>query len=181
MVGVEKGRDTLNTQHTFPRLREWETMFLHRCNFFGKNVIGSFWSPLYNDQMIPKPLTGSGLKNRENTKRSFYVWQCHYSMSLFFNPKTLRPRPNVSVFVWTWIFFLRFGPPSTHIWWKRSPKTDLFKNALQPGWKFLKTPAFCLRVDGRRRRTVFKYDGVIYHIPQILYKAPREADFFQAL
>ena len=42
MVGVEKGRDTLNTQHTFPRLREWETMFLHRCNFFGKNVRAHF-------------------------------------------------------------------------------------------------------------------------------------------
>ena len=26
------------------------------------------------------------------------------------------------------------------------------KNALQPEWKLLKTPAFCLRVDGRKRR-----------------------------
>ena len=138
----------------------------------------SFWSPLYNDQMIPKPLTGSGLKNRENTKRSFYVWQCHYSMSLFFNPKTLRPRPNVSVFVWTWIFFLRLGPPSTHIRWKRSPKTDLFKNTLQPEWKFLKTPAFCLRVDGRRRRfsnTMVSY--IIYRKSSI--KHPGRLIFFK--
>ena len=49
----------------------------------------------------------------------------------------LRRGPHISLFAWKRVLFLRFGLPSTRIRWKRSPKTHLFKNALQSGdfWK----------------------------------------------
>ena len=64
--------------------------------------------------MIPKPLTGSGLKNRENTKRSFFISQCRW----FSIQKLLGP------VVHKYPFFFEngfppppFDPPSTRIWW----------------------------------------------------------------
>ena len=35
---------------------------------------------------------------------------------------------------------------------------------LSPEWRFLKTPAFRLRVHGRTKTEVFEYDDVIHHI-----------------
>ena len=103
--------------------------------------------------MIPKPLTGSALKNRQNRKRSFLIWQCYCSMSLLFNPKTLRPRPHLSVFLWKRISHPpppKFDPPSRRIWWRGHWKR-IFSKTLSRA-KILKTWAFRLRVDVRKRR-----------------------------
>ena len=48
-------------------------------------------------------------------------------------------------------FFLRFRLPSTCIRWKRSPSHVSFQKR-SPDWRFLKTLAARLRVDGRKRR-----------------------------
>ena len=57
----------------------------------------------------------------------------------------------LSVFVWKRIFFLGFRLPTTCIRWKRSPNYASFQKR-SPEWKFLKTLATRLRVDGRKRR-----------------------------
>ena len=46
--------------------------------------------------------------------------------------------------------FLRFGLRSARIQWRRSPKTHVSKRS--PVWRFLKTPAYRFRLDGRKRR-----------------------------
>ena len=64
-------------------------------------------------------------------------------------------------------FFLRFCLLSTCIRWKQSPKMDLFKKR-SPEWRFLKTPAFHLRVDGRKRRfsnTMMSCTSSMTHAP----------------
>ena len=102
--------------------------------------------------MIPKPLTGSALKNRENRKRSFFLWQCHCSMSLSFNPKTLRPRPHVSVFPWKRIF--RWRGHRKRIFSKTLSRVKILENV---GFSFK---------SGRTKTEVFKYD-------------PRRLNFFK--
>ena len=47
------------------------------------------------------------------------------------NTTTEAPSTSIRFCLKTEIFFLEFGLPSTHIRWKRAPKTHLFKNALQ--------------------------------------------------
>ena len=103
--------------------------------------------------MIPKPLTGSALKNRQNRKRSFLIWQCYCSMSLLFNPKTLRPRPHLSVFLWKRIS----PPPPPSLTHRPDVSGDAvtengFFQKRSPERRFLKTWAFRLRVDVRKRR-----------------------------
>lgn len=56
----------------------------------------------------------------------------------------LDTRRNVHTHVFVWkqtLFFLQFGLLPTCIWWKRSPKTYLFKNALQ-GWNLWRHQLF---------------------------------------
>ena len=112
--------------------------------------------------MIPKPLTGSALKNRQNRKRSFLIWQCYCSMPLLFNQKTLRPRPHVSVFLWKRISPPpQFDPPSTRIWWRGHWKR-IFSKTLSRA-KIFENVGFSFK--SRLTKTeVFKYDDVIYHI-----------------
>ena len=74
--------------------------------------------------------------------------------------KGLGPRPQVSVLFKNGDFFLRFGPRSTRIRWRRSPKTHVFKRS--PVWRFLKTPVYCFRVDGRKRRFLNTMINVIH-------------------
>ena len=64
----------------------------------------------------------------------------------------------------TEVFFLRFGLRSARIQWRRSPKTHVSKHS--PVWRFLKTPVYRFRVDGRKRRfsnTMVSY--IIKHMP----------------
>ena len=72
---------------------------------------------------------------------------------------------------------LRAGPVDTYSF---CLKTDIFFFALtyrsqvssenasfqkrSPEWRFLKTPAFRLRVHGRTKTEIFEYDDVIHHI-----------------
>ena len=54
--------------------------------------------------------------------------------------------------------FLRFGLRSARIQRRRSPKTHVSKRS--PVWRFLKTPVYRFRVDGRKRRfsnTIMSY------------------------
>ena len=62
-------------------------------------------------------------------------------------------RPHESIFVWKRRLFLRRVWPTVLTYpEKTSPKTHLFKNALQSEWRSLKTVATRLRVDGRKRK-----------------------------
>ena len=71
----------------------------------------------------------------------------------------LGPRPHASVFVWKRIFFSPVWPT----------KTAFFKNR-SPEYRFLKTLASRLRVDG--------YDDVIHHLPKHYACSVRDAIVF---
>ena len=57
--------------------------------------------------------------------------------------------------------FLRFGLPSTRIWWKQSPKTHLFKNALRSEDFLIRRLFVYVWMD--ENENVFEYHDVIHH------------------
>ena len=79
-------------------------------------------------------------------------WKAPLEMHVVYNQqRDLGPDETYQFLFKNGDFFLRFGLSSTLIRWKRTPRTHFFKNAFQNG-VFLKTPAYRLLVDGRKRR-----------------------------
>ena len=97
----------------------------------------------------------------------------HKPWGLFSEFYGIRPHPSTRVgfCLKTDIPPPRFGPPSTRIWWKRSLKTDLFKNALQSGNFCRENTGFSFTC-GRTKTEVFEYDDVIHHIESSMTHAP---------
>ena len=59
--------------------------------------------------------------------------------------------PHVSIFVWKRIYFSLVWPTVHTYLVKTVTENEPFQKR-SPEWRFLKTPAFRLRVDGRKRR-----------------------------
>ena len=67
-------------------------------------------------------------------------------------------------------YLLQFGLPSTHIQWKQSPKTHLFKNTLQS--RVFENAGFSFTC-GQTKMEVFKYVDVIHHYTSSMMHAPK--------
>ena len=114
--------------------------FFHNTLYWRRSKVGilrGFLSSVHQmKNLVQIPLTFS-LCGMVSLLKGISFSCCLLNFSLQTELPRIRPRPHETVFVCKRIFSLRFGLQSTRIRWKRSPKTDLFKNALQGGdfWK----------------------------------------------